>query len=95
MDSSVRLVSLTQLLTLKIRAELKAGMGETGQAPITICVENKWQVWTTYCRAIEIMIWHFGLNRVPDSQMPWECVMSVDTVCIMCICRGVSYFCRS
>lgn len=70
-DSSVRLVSLIQSLTLKIREELKAGgvLGGVGRAHITICVEDKWQVWATHCRRVEIMIWHFGLNEVPDSKM--------------------------
>lgn len=60
---------------LKDQSGAESRWGETGRAPITICVEDKWQVWATYCRMVEIMIWHFGLNGVPDSQMSRECLL--------------------
>lgn len=80
----MRLVSLILSLTLKIRVELKAGRGRTARAPITICLKDKWQIWATYCTLVEIMIWHFGLDAVPVSQMCEECVLFVS-----CVSAGV------
>lgn len=53
---------------LKVPNEAKSRRGYTGRALITVHVGNIWQVWATYRRMVEIMIWHYGLDGIPDSQ---------------------------
>lgn len=62
---------------LKDQSGAENRQGETGRAPITICVRDKWQIWATCRRLVQIMIWHFGLNAVPISRRSVYCLCHV------------------
>lgn len=77
------------LTNLKDQSGAEKRPGETGSALITLCVEDKWQVWATYWRLVRIMIWLFGLDAALKK------VRGLCTVCHVRLQGCFLFFCRS